>query len=271
MEFIVLLKMLLYILLLISICIVTVIVVWFLIIKNLITIVLFMKEFVIYHQCSKMLNKEMNMNIKEYGNDLSKKLNIYIKKFNLKLKEKNQIDKQKDIKFLFTCHPIGGINNLLNANSVGKTKVNFTINWIDKLNTNEDKWKTAFVFISGHEIGHKTNEPFFKLGITKKGKFVNWVRESRADFIGMKFACFTLNENKIKIINAMNFWNEYNDSKRIFYNKKFAAQTHPYWQFREKLLTQYDEFNEQVIKDIAKELSFNNEKYISKITKKALF
>ena len=168
----------------------------------------------------------------------------------------------KKIKIAFA--PIIFDNTLtLNANSSVKNFILLKQTWFKPLVLNNDSWNIAFFHTIGHELGHKHKEPhpvFF--GHSKK-QFVNWVRECRADFFGIQFVQSNFSVSRSEVLDAFNLKRNHNNSIKV--NTKSDSLSHPSWDFRYRLLCENIVFDSKVIKAIANELGFFNEKYIEKM------
>ena len=139
--------------------------------------------------------------------------------------------------------------------------------WIKPLVLNKDSWNLAFFHTIGHELGHKNKEPrpvFF--GHSKK-RFVNWVRECRADFFGIQFVQSKYAVSRAEVLEAFDLKRNYNKSIEV--NRKVNSLSHPSWDFRYQLLHDNIVFDSKAIKTIANELGYLDEGNIQKMISEA--
>lgn len=92
-------------------------------------------------------------------------------------------------------------NEIGSGNASIPCTIALTGNWYVLGYSHEIEWEKALITTLGHELGHKSNEPkqcYFNI----KKKFINYVREVRADFYGLEFAkkCGINREEAIKTI-----------------------------------------------------------------------
>lgn len=123
-------------------------------------------------------------------------------------------------------------------------------------------WKTAMYTTICHELGHKDNEPKgYVLAFNKYRRFTNHCREVRADLYSKYCLINILDYSKEDIIAAF----ELKSSESYFKNKD--EDSHPSWNTRINIISRYDGFNEDVIKEIAGKLkvSESSKHYIDMI------
>lgn len=139
--------------------------------------------------------------------------------------------------------------------------------WIEKILTSQKLWKLSFVQSVGHEIGHRrdlSRGVFFLVKNLNDRKFFLWVREVRCDYFGLEFAsqvCPLCSRGEI--LEAIQVKADEYAAQSL--GKKNKNYTHPSWKIRLKILRTYENFNEDVIRFIAKEAGCINAEYISKI------
>ena len=160
----------------------------------------------------------------------------------------------------------GYFNGFSNALS-GRASIPFFIlitpSWFVKTASGDSVWQIALLHTLGHEIAHKAKEPHPCLGLTKQGRFRNWVREVRADFWGLNFVENYYHISRPSILKAV--------EKKTNYNLEIAprtgcgSKTHPSGPFRYTLLSENQSFNSQVVRCIAKELGYTNNSYIEQL------
>jgi hypothetical protein len=228
---------------------------------------------------SQIFKNKTNKSIVNLEKELNEKMNPPIQEMISDSKIKDSKTFKKNIKFIFSHTSLFGFNKVLNATSCPGRIVTIDFEWSKILDNT--KYYNAFIFVIGHEIGHKMNEPkektIKKKKLNKKERiFYNWIIECRADFIGMKFAQKYFNINKEDLLESTKSWDKYCINKDFILKTRFKnfylklkKKGHPNWCFRETLMNNYNEFNEIVIRKIAEELDFEDENFIQKIIKEA--
>lgn len=116
----------------------------------------------------------------------------------------------------------------------------------------------AFKATIGHELTHKEGD-FRILTIFKNSrKFVSYVNEAHADFGGTLKMLDGNRETALQVI-------RYKQSINEPLQKKSPSKTHPSWQQRYDYIANYN-FNEELIRRIAKDIDFDDETLIRKIS-----
>lgn len=223
-------------------------------------IYLIIVTFLLYEYVKKKNDRELKK--------ISDELNLSIDQIN-KICENIKQEFQK-YNFKVECKWFGDNGEKkVNANSGIRIsrKIYYKETWINKLINKDEYWRIAFLHTIGHEIGHKDREPIGTIIYTNKGRFRNWVRECRADFYGIQFVEKEYGITKNKILKAIKLKIDYNAPDEYAKQKSYLG--HPSWNLRFKLLTEYMNFNEDVIRYIAKEAGITDEKYIKKVIRKA--
>ena len=168
---------------------------------------------------------------------------------------------------------ITGSRDMLNANAgfLWVPIICYTPSWISKVVSNDSKWKIAFLHTLGHEMGHRDHEPCLRFWFpTKKTRFINHVREFRCDFYGMEFMKAEYPQyTRDQIIKAK--MEETKELKRMGKDTAKGCASHPSWDLRIMLLESYESFDESVIRCIAETIGFDDQRYIERMTHKALF
>jgi hypothetical protein len=199
---------------------------------------------------------------------ISSELNISVKRIKKICESISQSFEKYDVRVIFKWNVFDTTETLNACSGFRFSKgIYIKLTWIKKLMNKDVNWKIAFLHTIGHELGHKDREPFFSIFYTKKGRFRNWVRECRADFYGLQFVQEEYVLTKNNVLKAIELKIDYNAPDE--YAKQKSDFTHPSWNLRFKLLSEYMNFNQDVIRCIAKEAGVTDEKYIKKMIKKA--
>lgn len=139
-----------------------------------------------------------------------------------------------------------------NAGFFKKSAITVTPEWVYQLVTNSDKARIALLGTLGHEMSHKMGN------IKGIRKFELWTNEVHCDFKG---ASLTLNSERRLLLESMH--NKIQLGHKDIDNKNC---THPSWRQRIEYASQYD-YNEELIRKIAKDTKCSNEKRIQKVIK----
>lgn len=137
-----------------------------------------------------------------------------------------------------------------NAGFFKKSAIVVTPEWIYQLVTNSGKARIALLGTLGHEISHKMGN------IKGLRKFELWTNEVHCDFKG---ASLTLNGERRLLLESMH--NKIQIGRKDIDDKDC---THPSWRQRIEYASQYD-YNEELIRKIAKDTKCSNEKRIQKV------
>lgn len=137
-----------------------------------------------------------------------------------------------------------------NAGFFKKSAIIVTPEWVYQLVTNSDKARIALLGTLGHEISHKMGN------IKGIRKFELWTNEVHCDFKG---ASLTLNSERRLLLESM--LNKIQIGHKDIDDKDC---THPSWRQRIEYASQYD-YNEELIRKIAKDTKCSNEKRIQKV------
>lgn len=117
----------------------------------------------------------------------------------------------------------------------------------------DDELKNALNITIGHELTHREKE-LLPLGLSKrKRKFIRWVNEVRADFVG---AYKRVNGDRQKLLESIKY-----KKARHPIGDTYA---HPLWETREEYAKNYD-FGPKLIDRIAIDVGYHNEKFINKV------
>ena len=129
-----------------------------------------------------------------------------------------------------------------------------TPEWAFQLVCNNESAHIAFLMTLGHELTHKEKDlfpPMYGCGT----KFVAWVNEVHADFGGTQKM---LNDNRISALEAITY-------KMKQKSTDIENYSHPSWSRRQHYITNYN-FNSELIKKIAQDAQYSNERVINKIS-----
>lgn len=142
--------------------------------------------------------------------------------------------------------------------------VTYSSMWMEKLADGDSLWQIAFEQSVGHEIGHRydlSKRNFCKDVEDDKKNFFNWVQECRCDFYGICFlnALYSKQISRDYIIRA--FENKMKVYQPVEEDRAQSCLTHPSWNFRYKMVKKYQEFNADVIHEIAIEAGMIDERY----------
>lgn len=157
----------------------------------------------------------------------------------------------------------------LNADSTFPGMILLKQTWIDKIVCQDKLWHLALYQTVGHELGHIHKEPRPVLFGRAKKQFVNWVRECRADFYGVRFAQLSCQETRERVLEAFRLKKEYAESLDI--KVKGGEMSHPDWAFRYQLLCDCSEFDAKAVLKIAETLGYRNQKVIETYCKTRFF
>lgn len=197
---------------------------------------------------------------------IEKRVLRYIKKkvkneinFENVLKKYGNIASANSIVIVFTkCSLVFQNPNLLNANGLIKNVILVSPEWAYQLVTNNTlETETAFLTTIGHELTHQDQE-LFSLRFLRYGvraiEFLAKVNEVRCDFGGGQKM---LDANREKLLQTIMF-------KKNLTKKDKGNFFHPTWSRRFEYVKDYN-FNEVLIRRIAKDMNYNNEKIIKKV------
>ena len=151
--------------------------------------------------------------------------------------------------------------NKLNANAgyFKNSSIVVTPEWAYQLIINNSNLNDIFLITLGHELTHKDNEIcILKYGI-KYIKMIAYTNEIHADF-GAAQKMF--NCNRKVLIKAIDYKLNY---KKEYNQKDKSDFTHPSWARRLYYAENYN-FNEDLIKKIAEDVGYKNEKLIKEIS-----
>lgn len=137
-----------------------------------------------------------------------------------------------------------------NAGFFKESAIIVTPEWVYQLVTNSDKARIALLGTLGHEISHKMGN------IKGCRKFELWTNEVHCDFKG---ASLTLNGERRLLLESIH--NKIQIGRKNIDDKDC---THPSWRQRIEYASQYD-YNEELIRKIAKDTKCSNEKRIQKV------
>lgn len=142
----------------------------------------------------------------------------------------------------------------LNANAgfVKNNPIIATSEWLYQLIINKEAADIAFKGTLGHEISHK------KGNIKGIRKFDLWVNEIHCDYYG---AMLMLNSDRNLLLQAINYKIEFGHK-----NINKPDYVHPSWKHRLEYVSKYD-YGEELIKRIANDTKYKNEKHIQKVIK----
>ena len=155
----------------------------------------------------------------------------------------------------------------LNADSTFPGMILLKQTWMDKIVQNDKVWSVALYQTVGHELGHIHKEPRPLLFGPAKKQFVNWVRECRADYYGIRFAQMSCEVTRTQALDAFRQKKEYAESLNV--PVKGGEMSHPDWAFRYRLLCDYPEFDAKVVREIARVLGYRDQKVIEKYSEGA--
>jgi len=120
---------------------------------------------------------------------------------------------------------------------------------------NEDVYN-AFKLTMGHEMTHQENDYFFLEPFSKASKFVYWVNEVHADFGGVEKA---FDGDTYRGIRAMQFKKQYKG------DRDKDSHSHPSWSRRIYFITNFDCFDERLIREIAVITGCKNKKLVEQV------
>lgn len=141
--------------------------------------------------------------------------------------------------------------------------------WMEKLADGDRVWEIAFEQTVGHELGHRKDlspKEFCNDVEEHKVKFFNWVQECRCDFYGI---CFlnALYSNQISRDDInLAFKEKMHVYQPVEEERERACMTHPSWEFHYKMIAKYQNFNADVIHEIAKEAKMTDKEYEKELT-----
>ena len=151
----------------------------------------------------------------------------------------------------------------LNADSTFPGMILLKQTWMDKIMQGDQSWRVALFQTVGHELGHMHKEPHSVLFGHAKKQFVNWVRECRADFYGIRFAQLSCEVTREQALEAFKQKKEYAEDLNV--HVKGGEKSHPDWAFRYRLLCNYPAFDCEAIRAIAEYLDYQNQAVIEKM------
>lgn len=167
------------------------------------------------------------------------------------------------IKLWIIVSPFNLIFSKLNGNSSVPKTIMVSASWIEKLSSKDSEWKVAFYHTIGHELAHKMKEPQAIYESNPKARFVNWTRECRADFYGIRFVeKHDLIQERIEVINAIKMKARTNTQG---FTKDYSNSTHPTWRLRCDLIDDNNEFGAKAIVHISKNAEYDEADEISKM------
>lgn len=152
--------------------------------------------------------------------------------------------------------------------------ITYSSMWMEKLSDGDLLWQIAFEQSVGHEIGHRydlSKRDFCKDVEDDKKRFFNWVQECRCDYYGICFlnALYSKQIPRDYIIRA--FENKMKVYQPVEEDRAQACSTHPSWDFRYKMIKKYQEFNADVIHEIAIEAGMTDERYEKELAALSVF
>lgn len=183
----------------------------------------------------------------------------------------NKIVQKYECTITFKCMKnVSFVSKLSAQSSFGKSII-VSPEWAYTLmSSNNDNVNNAFLITIGHEITHKENDIHFINGLSSF-IFSCWINELHADFGAAEKM---VNNNRQLLLESCKYkkervllWRQsskdkYSKFADLLFNK--IPQDHPSWQQRIDYITNYN-FNEELIRKIAKDTKCSNEKRIQKV------
>lgn len=152
----------------------------------------------------------------------------------------------------------------LNASANIPKRIIFSYEWAVQLVLSDSKEVlNAFTITVGHELTHKRGN-MRCIGTKSDKQFINWINEVYCDFNASQLMCKGSRELLVRASKYKREMNAPRKKKHILRKPNKDSLTHPSWNQRVKYAENFN-FDENLVREIASYLKYNNEKVIQMV------